>query len=556
MDFYRLIKKHGFVGCARKALGIIRHRAYYQMFIQLWDRPYWRDLPKIYRCIHHLSYRPQISVVMPVYRIDVRYLKRAVESVRQQIYPHWQLCIADDASGDMRISRYLNAIAADEPRISVVFRESNGHICAASNSAIALATGEYIALLDHDDVLHPLALFHVAKTLAARPDAEVLYSDEDRITAYGWRYGPHHKPAFLSEHWLDLCNMVSHLGVYRRKSVVALGGFRQGYEGSQDYDLALRFFARFGPSRFVHIPHVLYHWGVVEGSEAYQTGVKPYAEVAKERAFKDYLSRTRPTTPAFSTRFDKFLLKDIAIFLHGRANQAVVERKVNRLQSATGGEVIYVNATSKASVALFHRQLAALSCTSFLWLHVDVDDENISDTLQSMAIAIQHLHVAGVTAKIISWKKEIYHAGYYVGRDRLLSPYCGIKVEHSGYFGRANALQTITAAGRWCFLIQRELFLKMGGYDANIADLETAHIDWCLRCSLTTNHSILYEPRAERQLINRPKIPVVNYAFLSKKHRLMNLVADKHYHPVLNPYRGDFSPQWLWPRHRPWHIEP
>jgi len=211
----------------------------YQDWIARFDRLSDEDRDAIRRHIESLPRRPLISVVMPVYETPAPLLREALDSVCAQLYPHWELCIADDASPSSHVAEILADYAARDSRIRFVTRETNGHISAATNSALALATGEFVALMDHDDVLSERALYEIAVELDTHPDADILYSDEDRIDETGRRHNPHFKTDWNPELFLGQ-NMISHLGVYRRSLIEAIGGFRIGLEGSQDYDLALR----------------------------------------------------------------------------------------------------------------------------------------------------------------------------------------------------------------------------------------------------------------------------------------------------------------------------
>jgi hypothetical protein len=233
---------------------------------------------------------PVISIVMPVYDVEERWLRRAIDSVLAQSYPHWELCIADDASPSPHVRSVLDEYRSRDPRITVEYRATNGHISAASNSALALATGEFIALLDHDDELAPHALYLVADELQRHPDAALLYSDEDGVKPDGERFGPIFKPDFSPDLLLSV-NAISHLGVYRTALVRELGGFRTGYDGSQDYDLALRVIERAGAAAVRHIPHVLYHWRAIPGSVLTGSGAKEYAHDAARRAIAEHLDR-------------------------------------------------------------------------------------------------------------------------------------------------------------------------------------------------------------------------------------------------------------------------
>jgi SAM-dependent methyltransferase len=234
------------------------------------------------------SFRPVISIILPVYRPKVQWLREAIESVREQTYPFWELCIADDASRHPGITALLEAYAREDPRIKVVFREQNGHIAAASSSALELASGEYIALLDHDDALAPWALFTVASHLNAHPETDYLYSDEDKLNARGERVDPAFKPAWSPEYLLSFM-YVGHLSVYRRAQVLAAGGFLTGTEGSQDYDLCLRVTER--TNNIWHLPGILYHWRMHGDSVALHLDAKPYAFTAAKQSLCRALER-------------------------------------------------------------------------------------------------------------------------------------------------------------------------------------------------------------------------------------------------------------------------
>jgi glycosyltransferase involved in cell wall biosynthesis len=194
---------------------------------------------KISQRVAAMKDRPLISVLMPTYNPNPAWLREAIESVRGQIYPHWELCIADDASPSAEVRDILKSYCETDPRIKVAFRPENGHISAASNSALELAVGPWVALMDHDDLLPAHALFWVADCIAEHPGVQLIYSDEDKVDEGGHRFGPY----FKSDWNVDLFrsqNMFSHLGVLSTELMRSVGGFRAGLEGSQDWDLVLR----------------------------------------------------------------------------------------------------------------------------------------------------------------------------------------------------------------------------------------------------------------------------------------------------------------------------
>jgi len=263
---------------------------YYQEWIRRFDTLSEQDHAEIRNQIHAMTLQPAFSVVMPVYNPPPDLLEEAIQSVLDQVYPHWEFCIADDASTDQKVIAILNHYDEGDERIRVVFREENGHIAAASNSALELVSNDYFALLDHDDRLHPLALFHVAQTVENNPDAVIIYSDEDKITKRGKRLDPYFKPDYNYELLLSQ-NMISHLGVYRTEIVRRLGGFRVGLEGSQDYDLALRVIEKCQPSQIHHIPKPLYHWRIFKDSAARDMNIKPYAIKSGIQALSGHFQR-------------------------------------------------------------------------------------------------------------------------------------------------------------------------------------------------------------------------------------------------------------------------
>ena len=219
--------------------------------------------------------RPLVSVLLPTYNTDPVFLRRAIESVRAQLYDRWELCIADDASTREDTRRMLRTLAAEDPRIRVVFRSRNGHIAAASNSALRLARGEFVALLDHDDELAPAALARMVEEINRDPGLRFLYSDEDKIDPLGRRSGPYLKPDW-NPTLLRSQNYLCHLAFMARADLEAVGGFREGTEGCQDWDLFLRL-GEFLPAAAIgHVPALLYHWRMIPGSTAAGVGEKDY----------------------------------------------------------------------------------------------------------------------------------------------------------------------------------------------------------------------------------------------------------------------------------------
>lgn len=213
---------------------------------------------------------PNIAVVMPVYNPEPTFLREAINSVKAQSYPHWQLCIADDCSTNAEIRPLLETELASDPRIKATFRRNNGHICHATNSALELVTAPWTAFLDNDDVLTPHALACVAQCTADNVDLGMIYSDEDHIDRHGCLRSPN-----FANSW-DHAHIPAHLCAYRTDLLRNWGGLRPGLEGCQDTDLAIRAREHLEPRQFFHIPHILYHWRVHTGSTSATIGAKPY----------------------------------------------------------------------------------------------------------------------------------------------------------------------------------------------------------------------------------------------------------------------------------------
>jgi glycosyltransferase involved in cell wall biosynthesis/SAM-dependent methyltransferase len=235
-----------------------------------------------------LKYQPLISIVTPVYNVAELWLRSAIESVREQIYPHWELCLVNDASTVECVKPILDDYAASDGRIRVKHLETNAGIAGASNQALDLATGEFVGLLDHDDELTPDALVEVVKRLNEDPALDLVYSDEDKMRVEGVATDPFFKPGWNPDLLLS-CNYITHFSLFRRGLLQKIGGFQQGFEGSQDYDLLLRFTEE--TQRIAHIPKVLYHWRAIRGSTAASPTAKPSAYTAARRAIGQALRR-------------------------------------------------------------------------------------------------------------------------------------------------------------------------------------------------------------------------------------------------------------------------
>ena len=465
-----------------------------------------------------LPYRPLLSVVMPVYNTDERWLRAAIQSVRDQLYDNWELCIADDASPKARVQEVLRELEAQDSRIKVHFRSVNGHISAASNSALALASGEFIVLLDHDDALPRHALAAVVFELNRHPDADIVYSDEDKIDESGRRFAPYFKSDWNPELFYGQ-NMISHLGVYRRERVLQVGGFREGLEGSQDYDLALRVIEQTQPDKIRHIPHVLYHWRAIRGSVALAVGEKLYAHDAARRAIQDHLNRIglratcEPAPRLPSHHRVRYPLPEIrphvTIVIPTRDRVELLARCVDSVTSRStypAYDIVIVDngSTLPESLAYFGRaqqdarvsvlrvdepfnfsrlnNLAAARAQGTILCFLNNDMEVISpDWLEEMVSLASREDVGAVGAMLYHPDDTMQHAGVILGMGGVAAhAHRDMPRGQAGYFGRATLTQALSAVSAACLMVRKKAFEDVGGFDEALA-VAYNDVDLCLR---------------------------------------------------------------------------
>ncbi len=464
-----------------------------------------------------VGFKPLISILMPTYNSDLRWLKRCIDSVLRQHYEHWELCIADDASTDPRVHKFLRRIMRLEPRVKVVFRPSNGHISEASNSALGIATGDYVALLDHDDELHPRALQEVVKALNRNPDWKAIYSDEDKIDSTGRRQDPYFKPEWDRDLILGQ-NFFSHMGVYKTSLVRQVCGFRKGFEGSQDHDLILRCAEHLSDAEIGHIPKVLYHWRIIEGSTAKGVGEKSYATIAGEKAVQEHLNRTgvhgagvsvlpngffrvsRPTpapaplvTLVIPTRDRADLLELCVTSILERTsyrpfeilivdNGSVEERTFALFRSLMADSRVQVLAYDKpfnySAINNFAVAQARGEIVGLLNNDVEVITPEWLDEMVSHAVRPE---VGAVGCMLLYPDDTIQHAGVIVGLHGVAGhAYSRMPRECNGYMGRAMLTQTLSAVTAACLLISKAKYQEVGGLDTQLK-VAFNDVDFCLR---------------------------------------------------------------------------
>ncbi len=500
-----------------------------ELFLDLDDR----DRTAIGEHIESFSYRPTISIVTPTWETDPALLTRTIESVRSQLYPEWELCIADDGSKKPETIETLKRFAEADPRIKITFRDVNGHISAASNSALKLATGEWIALLDHDDELTEDALYQVVAELQDHPDTDILYSDEDKTDSSNRLSDPYFKPDWSPELFLSQ-NVINHLGVYRHSLVKEVGGFREGFEGSQDYDLALRILDKSAPERVRHIPAVLYHWRIVEGSVALAGGEKSYAHDRARQAIAEHLERTGVAaevvagSDGFSHRVRPTLpdpAPHVTVIVPTRDRVDMLRMAVNGLRRGTDYpalDLIIVDNGSEEPETLdffdeltvderirvlrddglfnFSRlnNLAVAEAKGPLVLLLNNDIEPINeDWLSEMVGQLQRPGIGAVGAKLYYPDNTVQHVGVTVGIGGVAGHFeKRLPREANGYFSRPNLIHNATAVTAACLLTTLDLYRAVGGLDEDNLSVAFNDVDFCLKIR-ETGHRIVVTPYAE-----------------------------------------------------------
>jgi glycosyltransferase involved in cell wall biosynthesis/SAM-dependent methyltransferase len=507
----------GMVIAANKAVEI-NIDSIYPEWIRLYDTLSVQDQHDIHRHVVQLACNPLISIVLPVYNTPEQWLRQAIESVRNQLYPHWELCIADDASTEPHVRTMLEEYRQADSRIKVVYREKNGHISNASNSALDLATGEFIALLDHDDELTLHALYMVAVEHNQHPDADIIYSDEDKIDADGKRFHPLFKPDWNPDLFFSQ-NYISHLGVYRTTLVRAIGGFREGYEGSQDYDLCIRCVEHTSAERIRHIPWVLYHWRAIAGSTAISVKEKAYAESAGVRALTDHFAKVSPAAEVRTATWPTTYQVDyplpaelplVSLIIPTRDDVEVLRRCVESICRRTSYqryELIIVDNQSRdpktlayleklqqagtARVLRFERPFNYSAINNFavneakgsLIGLLNNDVEVVSkDWLEAMVRQALRPEIGAVGAKLYYPNGKVQHGGVILGMRGIAGhAHCGVPKTEIGYWGRLVLPQNFSAVTAACLVVRRDLYLAVGGMDEENLPVGYNDVDFCLR---------------------------------------------------------------------------
>lgn len=532
--------------------------------------------------------QPLISVLMPTCNPKLAFLMAAIESVRHQIYPHWELCIADDASTDPAVRPLLERYTRDDSRIKVVYRPQNGGISAASNSALELVSGEWVALLEHDDLLTEHALFWVAHSINKNPELQLIYTDEDKLDEAGIRSEPYFKCDWNRDLFYSN-NLLTHLTLYRADLIRSIDGFRLGLEGAHDYDLALRCIEKISESNIHHIPRVLYHGRMQAQSTAYLDEANQSAMLAGVSALNQHLQRLNIKAGAFVTQHGfriRYQLPAVpprvSLIIPTRNGLTLMRQCIQSILQKTdypNYEIIIVdNGSDDVNILEYFEHLShnplirilrddgpfnysALNNAAVLQSEGDLigminnDIEVISpDWLSEMVSHALRPGVGAVGAKLWYPDDTLQHGGVVLGIGGVAGHvFRRLPKNKHGYFNRAAIIQSYSAVTAACLLVQKNIYKQIKGLNETDLKITFNDVDFCLRLGEAGYHNV-WTPFAE--LYHHESASRGNENTKEKQARAWNefnymkarwgnqLMNDPAYSPNLTLNDEDFSLAW------------
>ena len=555
----------------------------------LWIRnnsPRQSDLARLAKLTSIFSYKPKFSILVPLYETPEPYLRAMMDSVIAQVYPNWELCIIDDASPSKAVAEIIAEYSANDARIVFKRRSENGHISRSSNDALALASGEFVALLDHDDAIAPEALFSYVVLLNDHPDADFIYSDEDKIDDTQKRSNPFFKPDWSPDSFLTRM-YTSHLAVFRRTLVNEVGGFRIGFEGSQDYDLVLRVTEK--TDKIFHIPEVLYHWRVHSGSVTSGAEAKPYAYDAAIKALNEamerrdeggYIEHLGEDRGNYVARYNIRRPGKVSVIIPTRDLAEDLRRCVESIFARTNYpdyEIIVLDNGSvrPETMRLFDRfsrtdperfrairhdvpfnyseinNFAAAQARGEYLLFLNNDTEVlVEDWMTLMVEQAQRSSIGGVGAKLLYGDGSVQHAGVIIGIGGMAGhAFRHFPPDADGYYNflrTANNYSAVTAA---CLMTRRSVFEELGGFDEELS-IAYNDVDLCLRMCKAGYRNIYlpyvelrhYESKSRGYDITEEQEDrdLRERLIMQRKWDIVNFV-DPYYNPNLTLEREDFS---------------
>jgi glycosyltransferase involved in cell wall biosynthesis len=499
----RLLRFRPVATCAR-ASGLFN--AYEITYLR--REPTSADLAEFRRAADKDGARVKFSILMPTYRTNPAWLKSTVESVLSQSYPNWELCVVDDASDSPALRSLLDTYAHNDTRIKVSYLKQNRHISHASNNALEMASGDYVVLLDHDDLLAPQALSRLAALIESDPGADVIYSDEDKVDSSGRRYEPTFKPSWSADYFLSFM-FTGHISCFRAELIRAVGGFREGLEGSQDYDMMLRVTER--TDRIRHVPEILYHWRAHGESVAGNPNSKPYAYKAAERALTEALHRRGFSDAVVrdSSSRGLYLLErgkrascaGVCLFGGAVVDEWADGATIQRIQCADNKDGI---GSLLAEVAQSTGEVFVLAATGHC---LRADLERLLDQASDPGIGV-------LAPALVDRNQRVLSAGISIVDEEMAHNFHGLAADAIGYRGRLRVPFNVSSVAPVLCIVRRELLKAIPrDLQGDIGSLSELVYCLCLvalnggkRVVLDPSVRLQVEMREDEGLISRAKM--------------------------------------------------
>lgn len=480
------------------------------------------SIDKVKNDIVNFQFLPKISIVVPVYNVEERWLRCFINSVINQYYINWELCIADDCSPSPHVKKVLDEYQLKDHRIKVLYRHENGHISEATNSAISLVTGDYVGFMDNDDELSPFALYEYVKAINEDSRRDFIYCDEDKIDTRGKRFDPFFKSSWNSE-LLHNHNYITHFVLVKKSLLDRIGLLKSEYNGSQDYDFILR--ATENAESIHHIPKLLYHWRTIEGSVAFNPQAKMYCYEAGKKALEDSLERhhikgkvelgkfygTYKTQFEFETepkitiivlleeneistvlgKLENSIENSQIEFVFGIKREDASDQADERYKNKSNIIKVYKNCDNN-ELKNYCAEIATGEYLLFLEKHVEIISRNWIKELINFSYN-KKIGISGV--KIVDEKNKILNVGMNFdvnGKIRYSHQGCEDDGEYKGYYYRIVAPQYVFSVSDDCLLIKKDVFQLIGGYEKGWS-FPLSAIDLCVKVK-KQGYSVLFNP--------------------------------------------------------------
>ena len=500
----------------------------YQKWIKV-NEPSNKTLIQLKENSQSFSYRPKISIITPVWNVDEKWFRLCIDSVINQIYDNWELCLVDGNSTKPHIKKVLSEYSRKDSRIIIQFSKENKGIAGNSQEALALATGEFIGLLDHDDELANFALFEVVRLLNKNSSLSYIYSDEDKINEKGVRKNPFFKPDWSPDMFYSI-NYLCHFSVIRARLLHKIGGFHEGYDGSQDYDLFLRVTENLPENQIAHIPKILYHWRMIPESASLSESAKPYVYNAAKKAIADSLKRKKIPIEgvldgywvgSFRVQYQIKTNPEVTIIIPTKDHVEFLKQCIDSIVEKTNNikykiyiidnqselketEHYYQSLEKNQTIRVFRYNhsfnfSAMINCaveqvTSPYLVFIHYDTEVITEEwLSAMLEHAQFDDVGAVGGLLVYPDNTIQHAGLIIGNPHVaINSHNHIPYELFGYFGRARIIHNVSAVGAACMMMRTDLFNEIGKFDTDLA-VAYNDVDLCLRLR-ENGYRIIFTP--------------------------------------------------------------